>query len=74
MPDLVEMLVVPTFRLQFAQHVRKDSTEGALKEHEGIVEAILNGNEEKAETEMRRHLRKAGKMIQGLPDMAFRKE
>jgi DNA-binding GntR family transcriptional regulator len=74
MPHLVEMLVVPTFRLQFAQHVRKDTTEGALEEHERIVEAILSGNKERAEREMRRHLGKAGKMIQELPDLAFRKE
>ena len=74
MPDLCEMLVVPTFRLQFAQHVRKDTTEGALEEHEGIVTAILDGNAAQAEKGMRQHLQNAGKMIQQLPDMAFRKE
>ena len=74
MPDLCQMLVAPTFRLQFAQHVRQDTTEGALVEHEGIVTAILDGDAAKAEREMRRHIRNAGKMIQGLPDLAFRKE
>jgi DNA-binding GntR family transcriptional regulator len=74
MPDLCQRLVVPTFRLQFAQHIRQDTTEDALGEHERIVAAILNGDEDKAEKELKRHLRLAGKMIQQLPDTAFRKD
>jgi len=73
LPDLCERLVVPTFRFQFARHAGRDTTERALNEHEAILTAILEGDEKKAETRMRRHVRKAGEMIQHLPDKAFRK-
>ena len=73
-PDLVERLVIPTFRFQFARHAGKDTTETGLKEHEDVVAAILAGDEDKAERKMRLHVRNAGKMIQELPDIAFRKD
>lgn len=72
--DLCDRLVIPTFRFQFARHAGKDSTEAGLKEHEEVVTHILAGDEDKAERKMRLHVRNAGKMIQKLPDMAFRKD
>jgi DNA-binding GntR family transcriptional regulator len=74
MRDLCERLIVPTFRYQFARHAGLDTTVSALKEHEEIVEAILEGHEDKGERKMREHVKNAANMIQELPNNAFRKE
>jgi DNA-binding GntR family transcriptional regulator len=72
--DLRERLVVPTFRLQFAQQVSVSTTKRALNEHKQVVEAILEGDQKSAESEIRRHIRNAGVMLQDLPDTAFKRE
>ena len=74
MHDLCELLVLPTFRFQFARYAGPDTTVQAIQEHENILKAILAGDEGKAEKEMRHHVRNAAKMIQQLPDNAFRRE
>jgi DNA-binding GntR family transcriptional regulator len=72
--DLCERLVVPTFRLQFAQQVNVSTIKRALSEHKKVVEAILEGDQDRAESEIRLHIRNAGVMLQGLPDTAFKKD
>lgn len=69
---MIEMLQLPVDRLAIFQFVTMGASRSSLDEHEKIIDAILAGEPAQAEKAMRDHLRTSRKMIEGLPDRAFR--
>jgi DNA-binding GntR family transcriptional regulator len=69
---LVDHMHLHTFRLGFAQlMVRLEDMGASEEEHEKVIQAILDGDAQKAERAMRTHVRHSAKLVQKLPDSSF---
>jgi DNA-binding GntR family transcriptional regulator len=69
---LIDHMHLHTFRLGFMQlMVSLEDMFASEDEHEKIIQAILDGNAQKAERAMRTHVRHSAKMVQKLPDTSF---
>ena len=69
---IIETLQLPVDRLAVLQLVTLGASKSSLGEHEEIIEAILAGDAARAEKAMRAHLRNSRKMVESLPERAFR--
>jgi DNA-binding GntR family transcriptional regulator len=69
---MLDRTVLPIFRIQFAPILLSDGQiERSHADHEKILAAILNGDAKTAESEMRRHVQHATKVILAAPDHYF---
>ena len=68
---LFEQLSVPTFRLQFKHLLIPERAQLSHGEHRPIVEAILAGRAQAAETAMRRHIRASREALNKISDEFF---
>jgi DNA-binding GntR family transcriptional regulator len=69
---IIETLQLPVDRLAVLQLVTLGASKSSLSEHEEIIDAILAGDAARAEKAMRVHLRNSRKMVESLPERAFR--
>ena len=69
---IIEMLQLPVDRLAVLHLVTLGASKSSLSEHEEIIDAILAGDAARAEKAMRVHLRNSRKMVESLPERAFR--
>jgi len=69
---IIEMLQLPVDRLAAFHFVTAGASRNSLDEHEQIIDAILAGDAARAEKAMRNHLRSSRKMVESLPERAFR--
>lgn len=70
--NLIEQMNLHAFRLGFARlMVSLEDKAASEEEHEKVIQAILDGDEQKAERAMRAHVRHSAKMVQKLPDSSF---
>ncbi len=67
----LETLQIPTYRWQFQRLLMPQAKNQSIKEHVKIADAILAGDEKKAEAEMRRHVRQSGTVLQSFADEYF---
>lgn len=68
---LLEQLSTPLYRFQFRSRLTADRLERGHQDHTEVAQAILDGDPDRAERAMRRHLRNSAKLIASLPDDAF---
>ena len=69
---IIETLQLPVDRLAVLHLVTLGASKSSLSEHEEIIDAILAGDSARAEKAMRVHLRNSRKMVESLPERAFR--
>lgn len=67
----LETLQIPTYRWQFRRLLMPKAKNKSISEHIKISDAILAGDGKKAETEMRRHVRQSGIVLQDFADEFF---
>jgi DNA-binding GntR family transcriptional regulator len=67
-------LQMPTYRAAFFRLFRSGNRQRSLAQHIAILEAILAGNPNRAEAEMRNHVRETEELSRKLSDILFRPE
>lgn len=67
-------LQMPTYRAAFFRLFRSANRQRSLAQHIAILEAILAGNPDRAEKEMRKHVRDTEELSRKLSDILFRPE
>lgn len=66
---ILEPLQVPGYRIQFLDLLDQQEREHSAEDHVAILDAILAGDEVKAERLMREHVRRAGKLALLIPGL-----
>ena len=61
LPGLLAQLQIPILMSQWRQMMTREDIEMSIQEHQAIIEAILSGHPDKADTAMRRHLNRAAR-------------
>lgn len=69
--DLIETLHLPVVMFQVGQVMQPDNLASSQQDHVRVAEAILAGDAEGAEREMRGHLRSSAEWVLRLPAFAF---
>jgi DNA-binding GntR family transcriptional regulator len=59
LPEMLNQLQIPILMFQWRRFMTREETEQSQAEHETIAKAILEGRPERAETAMRKHVRRA---------------
>ena len=72
LPRLLAQLEFPAFRASFFRVFDAEERAASLTEHGIIIGAIIDGEPKRAEDAMRKHVRRAGRLAQRLPDSLFR--
>lgn len=67
-------LQMPTYRAAFFRLFRSANRQRSLDQHIAILEAILAGNPDRAEKEMRKHVQDTEELSRKLSDILFRPE
>ncbi|HXV24689.1 MAG TPA: GntR family transcriptional regulator [Alphaproteobacteria bacterium] len=67
-------LQMPTYRAAFFRLFRSANRQRSLAQHIAILEAVLDGNPDRAEAEMRNHVRETEELSRNLSDILFRPE
>jgi DNA-binding GntR family transcriptional regulator len=68
---LLEQLSTPLYRFQFRSRLTPERLERGHEDHTAVAQAILDGDPDRAERAMRRHLKNSARLIASLPDDAF---
>lgn len=68
---LIDQLSTPLYRFQFRSRLTADRLERGHEDHTDVARAIIDGDADRAERAMRKHLRNSAKLIASLPDDAF---
>jgi len=69
---LLAQLEFPAFRASFFRVFDEAERAASLAEHGAIIGAIIEGQPKRAEDAMRKHVRRAARLAQRLPDSLFR--
>ncbi|HVO15077.1 MAG TPA: GntR family transcriptional regulator [Alphaproteobacteria bacterium] len=69
---LLAQLEFPAFRASFFRVFDEAERAASLAEHGAIIGAIIDGQPKRAEDAMRKHVRRAARLAQRLPDSLFR--
>lgn len=75
--ELIRIMPVPNihlFRTQFHGRFSKKDMRDTFREYQEVCKAILDGDAERAETRMCKHIRKTAERMSRLPDDAFFRE
>jgi len=71
--EIATQLTLPIYRMQFHRMMDPDYTRTSMDEHDTVIAAVLAGDEEAAEREMRRHIRHSGDaMVAALENAAIK--
>ena len=69
---MVYRMQLPLILFQLHGNLSNDALVQSVAEHRRVAEAILNGNARRAETQIRRHLRRASATLDDMPPGIFR--
>ena len=69
---LLAQLEFPAFRASFFRVFDEAERVASLADHGVIIDAIIAGEAKRAEDAMRKHVRRAARLAQRLPDSLFR--
>lgn len=72
--DTIDKLQLPIMMVQVGRLMGADTTAESESHHIQIASAILDGDPDRAEQAMQRHLRELGAWVLSLPDTAFKRE
>jgi DNA-binding GntR family transcriptional regulator len=61
LPELLGQMQIPILMSRWRQMMTQNDVAMSIQEHQAIIEAILGGHPDKADTAMRRHLNRAAK-------------
>ncbi|MFG1413758.1 GntR family transcriptional regulator [Xanthobacter sp. VTT E-85241] len=70
--DLIETLHLPVVMFQVGQVMQPENMESSHQDHVRVAQAILDGDADRAEQEMRLHLKRSGEWVLRLPSFAFK--
>lgn len=68
--EMLRRLHVPAYRQRFFEMIKADRREQAVEDHLTVIDAILRGDGESAETAMRLHVRRTGELALHLSGLA----